>query len=414
MPHMKIAFETDASDATKAYADGCWRENPRISPDSWRLSHGWTVGKLWADGRDGVLPEVAEAWAAGMNGVLVTPESWPQWRDVLARFGRESVVTGCVAAAVDEVPEGVDFALWRWEARDDAAWRSGFAGLEFLVQQGRLAGYGVALGENIFDISGLWPAAQAAAAGVWGRRKRPAWRMLSLPLGIGARAWLEDPVCALPEGGVSGLEWAARQDFLVLAEGADAVLTPAGDRVEENAVAVDVARVMGLMVVATEAEVALMQALRGWLQRGGVAVFSLMGHIQAGMPLWPGVGSHRRWREAVWPDLAALWRQVAGQRPELAGLIGNYMQELEALNAHGAAVAGVGAVQWRERLVAGLRERTGWQHMPVTQLAAGVVAGIPAVTAVLGCWGAGDVRALMETPSCPDVGRVLGYVHGGC
>ncbi len=65
-------------DATKAYADAAWQANPKISPDSWRLLEGCTIGKV-AVGSYRLEDDVAQretvrtAWQSGLNLVEVGP-----------------------------------------------------------------------------------------------------------------------------------------------------------------------------------------------------------------------------------------------------------------------------------------------------------------------------------------------------
>ena len=60
------------AEATKNYADRMWAENPRISPDSWRIMEGLTVAKVATgtyrmDGREAQPQALEKALTSGLN-----------------------------------------------------------------------------------------------------------------------------------------------------------------------------------------------------------------------------------------------------------------------------------------------------------------------------------------------------------
>lgn len=70
------------ADATKTYADNRWRENPRISPDSWRLIEGITVAKIGLGTyRMGNHPQHAEALEAALLGGLNLIDTASNYQD---------------------------------------------------------------------------------------------------------------------------------------------------------------------------------------------------------------------------------------------------------------------------------------------------------------------------------------------
>lgn len=67
---MQPNFATEA--ATKAYADRMWAENPRLSPDGWRMVENLTIGKIGIgtyrmDGRDAQPQALEKALTSGLN-----------------------------------------------------------------------------------------------------------------------------------------------------------------------------------------------------------------------------------------------------------------------------------------------------------------------------------------------------------
>lgn len=75
------------ADATKTYADNRWRENPRISPDSWRLIEGITVAKIGLGTyRMGNHPAHAAALEAALLGGLNLIDTASNYQDGAAEI----------------------------------------------------------------------------------------------------------------------------------------------------------------------------------------------------------------------------------------------------------------------------------------------------------------------------------------
>ena len=73
---MLTGYATD--DATKAYADSRWADNPKLSPDGWRLLDGLTVAKIGMGtyrmaGAPAERAALRAAWASGLNLVDTAP-----------------------------------------------------------------------------------------------------------------------------------------------------------------------------------------------------------------------------------------------------------------------------------------------------------------------------------------------------
>lgn len=345
---------------TQRYAEARWRERPAISPSSWRVSQGWTLGKLVHDARVDVRG-VEAALREGCNGVLVSDatasdvlrlaECWPGGRDEVVVMA-EGVVAGA---------DVVFLRVWDMEA---------FERCEAHVKEGRLGLYGVVVDART-DMDAVVRMAGDAAAAVWGRRKRPMLRALLLPLDAGDIACAVEPATLHKEEQVSVLEYAARMDFLVVAEGA---VTDADEVVVIRAVE---------HIVSAEQE--LYARLGGWPERGGVPYFCLWRALLAGVQPFPTVGAARRWRRDVLPELMRFWRGRAE-----AG----YVEALQGLGAvaEGAALLGIKAL-------------LGWEGAALGDVARGVAASVPGVTCVAGGGDAGDFYTL---PDVVDVARVVG------
>lgn len=343
---------------TQRYAEARWRERPAISPSSWRVSQGWTLGKVVHDARVDVRG-VEAALREGCNGILVSgatagevlklAEGWPG--------GREELVV-----IAEGLVEGADVALLHvWD-------QAILERCEAWVKDGKLALYGV-VADAATDLDAVVRMAAEAAAVVWGRRKRPMLRAVSMQLDAGDLACALAPATHHKEEHVSVLEYAARMDFLVVAEGAVADA--------------DEAAVIRAVEDSVSAEQELYARLGGWPERGGVTYFSIWRMLLAGVAPFPTVGAARRWRQEVLPELGVFWR---GQ-----GEAG-YADRLDEVGRVAEGVA-----------LLGIRAALGWEGAALADVARGVAASVPGVTCVL---GRGAVAAFYTLPDVVDVARV--------
>ncbi len=199
----------DGLDPTKAFADATWRANPRLSPSSFRVSNGWTLGKIIVDARAG-WDGCDNAYEAGCNGVVMSLTSFEQ--------RPESLPLGAVTFL--ELPQGtawvgmcdvVILRLTTFPIVDD------FIPLEQAVRDGHVSLYGVAV-PPVTDLAAILDVSNKAAEAVWGRRKRSALKALMTPINLAEQAAFRVPCTMDKTEPVSLLELAARRDMLVLAE----------------------------------------------------------------------------------------------------------------------------------------------------------------------------------------------------
>ena len=206
--------------ATKDYADACWQQSPTLSPETWRLWEGLTLNKLWLPiHHQTPLGLLGEAYNTGANVWATLPGG----RDVVAQYftqhpaHRLNVVLIDIqdAATWAPPPYVMDIALPTLpETVTDAATLTPLLEkLETHVRHGHSHAYGLAA-EQFADsplLEHLWPVAQTAAQTVWGRRRRPFWRMVGLPLNL-----LELKALHTPQPDMPPLEWASKRHLGVV------------------------------------------------------------------------------------------------------------------------------------------------------------------------------------------------------
>jgi hypothetical protein len=193
-----------SSAETKKYADECWAAQPEISPDSWRVWEGLTLGKVTPLISAGTMQEDLDFfYANGMNGWLVTPggiESVQGWVQSQAQDVRSRVVlvglwpwrNGTDVPSIDPVVWDAVMLVWPEESPDMAALLHAFSQLEVAVRNGVLPFYGFAaegwkLKESalhFLSAGDVLARAREAAQQAWGRRKRPALRLAGVPINL--------------------------------------------------------------------------------------------------------------------------------------------------------------------------------------------------------------------------------------
>jgi hypothetical protein len=220
--------------ATKAYADECWTKCPKISPDSWRVWEGLTLGKVAPLISVGTTEaDLDFFYTHGMNGWLVTPGGIPAVQDWTRARGADVrsriVLIGLWPWGVEMPFSPSDLILWDavmlvWPERplDTDALTGAFVRLEKAVREGDIQAYGFAAegwvtekgAPAFFSVGEVLTLAQEAAHQAWGRRKRPALRLAGISLNLLELGALQygNTVLENPEGGedVPTLETLAR------------------------------------------------------------------------------------------------------------------------------------------------------------------------------------------------------------
>jgi hypothetical protein len=365
---MSITLHHTEADATQAYAQACWQNDPLISPTYWREGVLGTVGKVWVTGEQArALPELllhgVNGVVSGVNDALdVLPDGVVQ----VLRLTVAEVRAGRTLPPAQAWVLGVD------KAEDEAALLAAMEVCEQAVKDGVVQAWGVAsaaLGQAapVWPLTRLLALGSVAAERVWGRRKRSGLRVVLAPLGLADVGLLTNANCAHAnhtdkQGMVSALELAARLGLLVIAE-------PVG--------LPDFAPAVQGMTALAEAELALHRALQGWPMTNEGPVWSAMGPLQAGLAPWPTVQSWRIWRDTVHPALLALWDEVVvpdAAAPERA----SYVAGLREIPAWGHLAALMGALR---DFPGFLGEQWGTANPWVQQV--GVLSSIPGVSGVL-------------------------------
>lgn len=383
---VQVAIE-DSTDAYAAWAAARWRENPRISPSSWRVAQGLTLSKVVFDGRQSMAAWPA-AKVAGCNAVLVAAADVAQ------------------AAGVDGVAVMAEMGDAAVPACEVAWLRQGQQGrlleLETAVRDGMVGCYGVVL-DDVRQLDDWRRAADDVVPTVWGRRKRSGLRALRLEVNpLHAAGWQVPAVCHGEER-VSALEWAARLGILVVAE--HATCWPLRGRRVDVAAAAGVANpgMLAAWLAVAEAEQRL-RAVVAWPDVEGTPLFGVMPFVASGAVPWVGPVAWQQWQAVVWPQVEAAWRDV----PAAAAYLAAWRHMLPL----GSGLACAGEARVAQALLAAVREQlpAPWQAVTPAALAWGVAASVPAVTAVLGDFSAHDACTsflqAMERPDIVDIEKV--------
>lgn len=257
-------------DATKLYADNCWRANPHLSPNSWRLWEGLMASKLYQTD----TTQFAEWFGAGCNVWLVKHHQAPLVsalgqqiadisRDQLILHGAGGFIAAeaGVADAVTVTPavsHTLNGAVLRQQILDLCEWLGverlesfmllqpelhksapdftsqlthALTALEQACADGLIGCYGIQSpafvlpleDERCLDLAQVWDCAQNAAQQAWERRKRPLLRLIQLPMSLlQLQALKQVNTQAASFGGktisVTCLELAARLHIAALAD----------------------------------------------------------------------------------------------------------------------------------------------------------------------------------------------------
>jgi hypothetical protein len=384
---VQVMFDDSDTSPTQAYALARWRENPRISPSSWRQALGRTVGKVAFDGRCG-LQGLQEVLAVGCNVVLAPAAALEDVLAVVDARRDEVVVVGFGAA--EEYRDGADW----WLCPAQGLLSDALEVLERAVKEGRLEAYGIS-GEADVDLARWLAASAKVAEKVWGRRKRGGLRVVEVPLNGAEQVALRGP-----DGNAEAsiLELAARQGMVVMAQRAAHWRGPWGE-VE-----------MGL-----EAEGVLPEALAALVAVGEAekTVEGLAGGVlpalAAGASPWPTRAAWRVFEDKIWPGL----EEALLRKGEEA-----YVAAWRLLLPHGLALAAMAegrlAGLLAGQLAACLPET--WRDAPVLAQAWGLATSVPGISMAMAGLQAPAARkalvAALERPDVIDVKMALdGVIH---
>jgi aryl-alcohol dehydrogenase-like predicted oxidoreductase len=506
-------FATES--ATKAYADRTWQENPKISPNTWRIFEGKTVAKVGfgtyrMNGADGQEAALKKALHSGINIIDTAPNYMDGDAEELigkvltaevaaGKLSREEIVivtkTGyiqgrdffAVQSMDDELPDVVSVTNNFWhcihptyiakqikQSRErlnvecidcvllhnpeyylgfEAANAEGdlspeiieefyrriedaFTYLEGLVKEGTIGCYG--LSANTFvvpkdqadfvDLARVFKASQDAAQEAWGRKKRPNFRVIEMPINLMELGAVHTKnTTALTFDGseeVTTLELASRMKLAVLAnrplnafpvEGGTFRLAAATGEVNQEKAIKALADIQGT-------EQALNKILNGWPSVNEQPVFSftsngeeLLDHVENSIHfdhlqttfLMPHQGTMNQ----VFENL----KQLPAQNAESIDLVQqNFNRGLNTLLAIMKNDLRISDAEVVKPIEDEVRSRMpeGWKTAPLQQIALNSIASIPGVTSVM-C-GLRDVKymeditTIFEKGDFPDVAAVIG------
>ena len=381
---LKIIEAQPSSNPSRAWVEAAWRENPAISPSWWRENLGFTHSKFMCDARDAadiMLPE-------GLNVVLTRGQ---------ALSLPEGIVQVAVVSAATQ-PCAADVVLWQPSvAADDATCIEAFTALEQRVRKGELVAYG--LDEPLLGHIGqlrplhAWLAlAEQAAEAVWGRKKRPALRVLYTRVDALATAPLLWPSSLLKGQTVPLLEHAVHLGLWVLA----LPCSGQGGEAPHHALAA--------LAQVAEAEVALHAELQGqWPHVAGQPVFMVLPTLQQGQAPWRHPVHAVQWQRSAWPALQNAMKNLEG---EAAQIWRENWQVLHPLVPDLANSAAAQALPWLMRARQQHLPQPFWglemdaQHLMLCAAMPGV-GGVVVAEAV-------DTRPMLGVADCPDIGGFFG------
>lgn len=381
--------ETDTS-PSKTYADTCWQTNPRLSPDWWREALGHTVGRLALDWRTHI--HQPHHLASGSNLILTSPATHAQALHVIADVlpNPAAAVTCLVTPALPSQPQAT-FVLWQPSLSPDDALPH-LTQLETLVRSGTIEAYGLSVATLPQPSLGAWlQAAATAAEAAWGRKKRPALRLLHLPLCLTNLAALTEITESNKDEPVSTLELAARLGLVVIAS----------PQVWPDDAQPPLAALQAL-TAAAQAEHALNQALGGWPHAEDQPVFNILAHLSKGQAPWSTPARWHNWLTHLYPSLVSLW---SGQYPDQSQA---YLAALHTLLPFGEALARSAAQPYWQHILATLVPRLApqWQALPPAGAALAILSSVPAVTS-LALASPYDAATLRTLPNIADIGAIL-------
>ncbi|MFZ2587490.1 MAG: hypothetical protein WAZ18_05170 [Alphaproteobacteria bacterium] len=195
---------TESTDPTQTFAHTAWKENPRLSPSSYRSAQGLTLSKLTYDARIS-LEHWPQAIASGCNIILLSATTAPN-----LTHKPEGTLAVLETLNPHTIPEGIDILLT--PPNPDA-----YEPLEQAVKDGHILFYGLTC-TGWEDINAHLIMAEAAAHTVWGRRKRPELKALMVPFNLAEQHAAREATTTHGTEPVSPLELAARRSMLVLAD----------------------------------------------------------------------------------------------------------------------------------------------------------------------------------------------------
>jgi hypothetical protein len=377
---LTIVDENATPHPSRAFAEAAWRQAPQLSPSWWRENLGLTHSKIVLDGRQALVP--AAAWPFGVNVVLATPETQPPH------------LPAGVTALIEtpEVQTPADFLLYRPATLQEEAVLADLHVLETRVAQGTLQAYGLAT-DDLASPTPMRPLhdwltlAATAAEQAWGRKKRPALKILLAPLDVLDWTLLCAHTTQHRETAVSPLELAARLGLWVL--------------VAPRAVPGTTASPLSLQALGllAEAEATWHAQQQGqWPHLAGQPVFSVLKLLQAGQPPWPTPQAAALWQQQVWPPLAKVLANFPNASPLRAQWYATlpYVPEL----ARAAAAPVVLAALQRLALPA------PWAALPPELQQVALLASVPGVGAVVVPPGLA-CQPLLALPDYPDIGALL-------
>lgn len=472
--------------STKNYADKIWQNNPKISPNTWRVMEGLTVSKIGFGSyrTNGNEENKAALKKALLNGVNLIDTSINYMDSESEKFIGETLTDLCEKNFIareevvvitkggylqsEHLLEAEESGIEEIVKVNDQLWHSihptnlekqlnqsldnlnletidgylihnpeyfighalaqtggerteelenlyygriekAFEFLEKMVQEGKIAFYGVS--SNTFgverqqgdhtNLARVFEAAQNAAQKAWGRKKRPMFRMIELPINIMELGALKNvnTTAHIVDGTeeVSTLELASRMNLAVLANrplnafpmsGGIFRLSDSYNREESDLPELDL-----IFDEIKATETALNKVLNGWPSVDEQSMFSFTAH---GEDLLEQVTNSVQLDHMdmvfLTPHIAMMQHvlfEISAERPELK-------ESLDMISENFAKQAGELLKALRkdmrqkdaeniQPLELEVRDRVAeeWKDAPLQQLAINAIASIPGVTAVL-------------------------------
>jgi|GEM_PF-2262324 len=236
-------------DPTKNYADALWRQNPKLSPNAWRLVAGRTVGKI--AGRvaspfcQAQAPHIADALNNGINLWFISITDFTALKTFTEALNSTQIPRDALTLIYDyplsaanqleaelellPAPNGISFTSPETPTENELL--AAFTAAETAIKQGKMHFYGLTLAglaapedtPQHLNLATVIDAANTGAKAAYGRRKRSMIRTLNTPLNLLELGALRHAAHTAEEIGgtqtkVSLLELAARANIAVTAE----------------------------------------------------------------------------------------------------------------------------------------------------------------------------------------------------
>lgn len=514
MPTIK-GFATEKD--TKAYADRIWEKNPKVSPNSWRIIEGCTVGKVgfgsyrvngygdqvlamrdallsgvnlidtssnYMDGQsEKIIGEVLSAlvteneikreevmliskggYIQGQN-LLTHQQNMPEetvqlnehlWHCIHPNFIAEQLHESLCRLNVETIDgyllhnpeyflqhkmmqagEGMPFDLEEIQNEYYRRIEEAFVCLEEKVKEGKIQFYGIS--SNTFgsgkeqadhtDLARVFECAQNAAQKAHGRKKRPMFRMIQLPLNLLELDAIKNKNTSAHifdgKEDVTTLELAARMHLAVLTNrplnafpengGSFRLANHYADIEEERSTS-------ELLEKLKTEEENLNKLVGGWPSAGGQHLFSFTTHGEELLNHIENSVHYDQMQSSFFVPTLALMdhalESLKSQKEEHANELDNIQHNYRKLflmlmnsiknNCHGVDEDHLRPVEIevRDRLP------EEWKDAPMQQVALNTVASIPGVSCVL-CGlrekhYVNDVTAIYERGDFPDVAGITG------